>query len=182
MTLFDLLDVGAQDTLDSEPVSKSAEAFKTISEVSEMLDVPQHVLRFWESKFSQIKPLKRNGGRRYYRPQDIDTLISIKHLLYKQGYTIKGARKAFDKKLAGEIRQQEELDIGAAQAPATTLDALFNLTAANQPEAEAYQGAVVPQAPLEAVADVVSSGASRARLLGIKTELEDLRDMLKAIA
>ncbi len=75
---------------------KSPTALRTISEAAEMLDVPQHVLRFWETKFSQIKPLKRNGGRRFYRPQDIDVLQQIKHLLYSQGYTIKGAKKAVD--------------------------------------------------------------------------------------
>lgn len=75
---------------------KAPNALRTISEASEMLDVPQHVLRFWETKFNQIKPLKRNGGRRFYRPQDIEILQQIKHLLYAQGYTIKGAKKAID--------------------------------------------------------------------------------------
>jgi DNA-binding transcriptional MerR regulator len=75
---------------------KSPNALRTISEASEILDVPQHVLRFWETKFTQIKPLKRNGGRRFYRPQDLDILQQIKHLLYSQGYTIKGAKKAVD--------------------------------------------------------------------------------------
>lgn len=79
----------------SSLVQKAPGAFKTISEAAELLDVPQHVLRFWESKFPQIKPTKLRGGRRYYRPQDIETLLTIKDLLYKQGYTIKGARKAF---------------------------------------------------------------------------------------
>jgi DNA-binding transcriptional MerR regulator len=75
---------------------KSPSALRTISEAAEMLDVPQHVLRFWETKFAQIKPLKRNGGRRFYRPEDIAVLQQIKHLLYKQGYTIKGAKKAIE--------------------------------------------------------------------------------------
>ncbi len=75
---------------------KAPGALRTISEASEMLEVPQHVLRFWETKFNQIKPLKRNGGRRFYRPQDLDILQQIKHLLYAQGYTIKGAKKAID--------------------------------------------------------------------------------------
>ncbi len=75
--------------------SKAPGAFKTISEVADILDVPQHVLRFWESKFPQIKPLKMRGGRRYYRPEDIAALVSIKELLYKEGYTIDGAKKAF---------------------------------------------------------------------------------------
>jgi len=81
---------------DDTKKDKSPNALRTISEASEILDVPQHVLRFWETKFSQIKPLKRNGGRRFYRPQDLDVLQQIKHLLYSQGYTIKGAKKAVD--------------------------------------------------------------------------------------
>ena len=72
---------------------KSAFAFRTISEVSKELQVPTHVLRFWESKFSSIKPLKRGGGRRYYRPEDLDLLREIKSLLYDDGYTIKGVQK-----------------------------------------------------------------------------------------
>lgn len=72
---------------------KSPDAFRTISEASQALDVPAHVLRFWESKFPQISPLKRAGGRRFYRPQDLDLLRGIKRLLYEDGYTIKGARK-----------------------------------------------------------------------------------------
>jgi len=74
-------------------VQKSDDAFRTISEVAEELDVPQHVLRFWESKFTQIKPLKRAGGRRYYRPDDIGLLRGIRSLLYSDGYTIKGVQK-----------------------------------------------------------------------------------------
>ena len=72
---------------------KSATAFRTISEVATELDLPQHVLRFWETKFSQIRPLKRGGGRRYYRPEDIDLLRQIRGLLYDNGYTIKGVQK-----------------------------------------------------------------------------------------
>ncbi len=73
--------------------SKSAGAFRTISEVADELDVAQHVLRFWESKFPQVRPLKRGGGRRYYRPEDVDLLRRIRSLLYDEGYTIKGAQK-----------------------------------------------------------------------------------------
>jgi DNA-binding transcriptional MerR regulator len=72
---------------------KSAAAFRTISEVAGELDVAQHVLRFWESKFPQVRPLKRGGGRRYYRPEDVDLLRQIRSLLYEEGYTIKGAQK-----------------------------------------------------------------------------------------
>jgi DNA-binding transcriptional MerR regulator len=73
--------------------AKSASAFRTISEVAEDLDVPSHVLRFWETKFSQIRPLKRGGGRRYYRPEDVELLRRIRQLLYRDGYTIKGVQR-----------------------------------------------------------------------------------------
>ena len=74
---------------------KSVNAFRTISEVATEMDLPQHVLRFWESKFSQIKPMKRGGGRRYYRPEDLEVLVRIRTLLYEDGYTIKGVQKLF---------------------------------------------------------------------------------------
>lgn len=74
-------------------MEKSPEAFRTISEVAEDLDVPQHVLRFWESKFAHIRPMKRGGGRRYYRPGDIELLRGIRHLLYGEGFTIRGVQK-----------------------------------------------------------------------------------------
>ncbi|HEX3498202.1 MAG TPA: MerR family transcriptional regulator [Stellaceae bacterium] len=73
--------------------AKSAGAFRTISEVAEELDVPQHVLRFWESKFTQVRPLKRGGGRRYYRPEDVLLLRRIRQCLYQDGYTIKGVQR-----------------------------------------------------------------------------------------
>ena len=79
-------------------MQKSASAYKTISEVSEMLDIPAHVLRFWESKFSQLNPMKRSGGRRYYRLEDIAVLKTIKSLLYDDGYTIKGAQASLSKR------------------------------------------------------------------------------------
>jgi DNA-binding transcriptional MerR regulator len=74
-------------------LDKSPDAFRTISEVAEDLDLPQHVLRFWETRFNHIKPLKRGGGRRYYRPDDVDLLKGIRHLLYGEGYTIKGVQR-----------------------------------------------------------------------------------------
>jgi len=77
----------------SGAMDKSPDAFRTISEVAEDLDLPQHVLRFWETRFAHIKPLKRGGGRRYYRPDDIDLLKGIRHLLYGEGYTIKGVQR-----------------------------------------------------------------------------------------
>jgi DNA-binding transcriptional MerR regulator len=74
-------------------MDKSPDAFRTISEVAEELDLPQHVLRFWETRFNQIKPMKRGGGRRYYRPQDVELIKGIRHMLYDEGYTIKGVQK-----------------------------------------------------------------------------------------
>ena len=74
-------------------IPKSPDAFRTIGEVSEALAVPQHVLRFWETKFTQIKPLKRGGGRRYYRPEDVALLRHIRHLLHAEGYTVRGVQK-----------------------------------------------------------------------------------------
>ena len=74
-------------------MEKSVDAFRTISEAAEELDVPQHVLRFWETRFSQIRPMKRGGGRRYYRPEDMDLLRTIRSLLYGEGYTIRGVQR-----------------------------------------------------------------------------------------
>lgn len=74
-------------------MEKSPEAFRTISEAAEELNLPQHVLRFWETRFATIKPLKRGGGRRYYRPEDVLLLKGIRHLLYDQGFTIKGVQR-----------------------------------------------------------------------------------------
>ena len=74
-------------------MDKAPDAFRTISEVAQELDIPQHVLRFWETRFTQIKPMKRSGGRRYYRPDDVDQLKGIRRLLYGEGYTIRGVQR-----------------------------------------------------------------------------------------
>ncbi len=76
-----------------DSTGKSPEAFRTISEVADALGVPQHVLRFWETRFSQVRPLKRAGGRRYYRPEDIALIRRIRDLLYDEGYSIRGVQK-----------------------------------------------------------------------------------------
>ena len=101
----------------SRPAGKSAAAFRTISEVSDELDVPQHVLRFWEGKFSQVRPLKRGGGRRYYRPEDIDLLRRIRDLLYSEGYTIKGVQRLL-REGRGKDGEVEESTPPVAAAPA----------------------------------------------------------------
>ncbi len=93
------------------PKGKSAAAFRTISEVAAILDVPQHVLRFWETRFSQIKPLKRGGGRRYYRPEDVSLLQEIRRLLYSEGYTIKGVQRLMKD---GLFKARDSDEVGAA--------------------------------------------------------------------
>lgn len=93
---------------DARTVKKSAGAFRTISEVSDELDLPQHVLRFWETKFPQIKPMKRGGGRRYYRPEDIQLLDRIRRWLYEDGYTIKGVQKLLKDGVSGDEDGVEE--------------------------------------------------------------------------
>jgi len=107
-------------------LSKSAAAFRTISEVAGELDVAQHVLRFWESKFPQVRPMKRGGGRRYYRPEDVDLLRQIRSLLYEEGYTIKGAQKllraqrrgaADDAENGGGLAIEPSAEAGAPPAP-----------------------------------------------------------------
>jgi DNA-binding transcriptional MerR regulator len=111
-------------------MEKSPDAFRTISEVADDLDLPQHVLRFWETRFPQIKPMKRGGGRRYYRPEDVELLKGIRHLLYDHGYTIKGVQKLL--KTNGN-----KFVAAAASGDLATMEAL-----AAQSEAE--------QAPLQA--------------------------------
>src|SRR6201995_1689742 len=95
------------------PRAKSAEAFRTISEVATELDVPQHVLRFWESRFAQIKPVKRAGGRRFYRPDDVDLLRGIRSLLYVDGLTIRGVQKILKERGLRHVAM-----MGRGQAPA----------------------------------------------------------------
>ena len=101
--------------------AKSPEAFRTISEVADDLDVPQHVLRFWETKFGQLRPLKRGGGRRYYRPEDIALLRRIRDLLYAEGYTIRGVQKLFREQSVSpaKLARAEATTAAAAPEPAT---------------------------------------------------------------
>jgi DNA-binding transcriptional MerR regulator len=124
-------DVGARRN------EKSASAFRTISEVATELDVPQHVLRFWETKFSQVRPLKRGGGRRYYRPEDVDLLRAIRKLLYEEGYTIKGVQRLMregvfrsraQEMAAAETAEPAELPV-AEHEPAAEPDLLDAVTA-----------------------------------------------------
>ncbi len=101
-------------------MSKSAEAFRTISEVAEVLDTPAHVLRFWESRFSQIKPVKRAGGRRYYRPTDVALLGGIKQLLHHDGLTIRGVQKILREQGARHVAGLAGLEFDEADTPPAT--------------------------------------------------------------
>ncbi|MFZ5781303.1 MAG: MerR family transcriptional regulator [Pseudomonadota bacterium] len=152
-------------------VEKSAQAFRTISEVASELDVPQHVLRFWESKFSQVRPLKRGGGRRYYRPEDVDLLKRIRTLLYEDGYTIKGVQRLL-KEGRGRLPQQR-LDIAAESA----LESLRIVSA----RAEAMAGG---RQPLPRTGPQPATAPPRAAMLDlhkrreIEAVLEDLEQAL----
>ncbi|MGS1093437.1 MerR family transcriptional regulator [Aquamicrobium terrae] len=115
-------------------MEKSPDAFRTISEVAEELDLPQHVLRFWETRFTQIKPMKRGGGRRYYRPQDVELIKGIRHMLYDQGYTIKGVQKLLRENGNQFLVAIGNGDLAAVEAIAQRKQAeAVELTPASQP-------------------------------------------------
>ena len=134
-------------------LEKSSAAFRTISEVAQELDVPQHVLRFWETRFTQIRPLKRGGGRRYYRPEDVALLRLIRELLYNEGYTIKGVQKLIRE---GALKQRlAEIESEVVASAAASIDALPAIK--------------------------VEDEALRGRLRALLTELEDLRERLRAV-
>lgn len=119
-------------------MEKSPDAFRTISEVAEDLDLPQHVLRFWETRFSQIKPMKRGGGRRYYRPQDVELIKGIRHMLYDQGYTIKGVQKLLRENGNQFLVAIGSGDVAAVEAIAQRkqVEAASPLTPAAQPRGQ----------------------------------------------
>jgi len=147
---------------------KAATAFRTISEVANELGVKQHVLRFWETKFSQLKPLKRGGGRRYYRPEDIDLLKAVHRLLYTEGYTIKGVQK-----LLREAGKKQIVTVFSEDgATDSSLDA-----------AEMKNGARVGEEPKQASVSGVGAAnltpEQRASLEAVLAELKDLRGMIK---
>ena len=146
--------------------SKSAGAFRTISEVADELDVAQHVLRFWESKFPQVRPLKRGGGRRYYRPEDVDLLRRIRSLLYEEGYTIKGAQKLLKGQRRPTTRQstKDRSDL--------TADTLVE-----EPSHDCDAAAV--KEPSEDAKATVLAPALKQSLSAMRDELTELRDLLK---
>ena len=148
--------------------AKSAGAFRTISEVAGELDVPQHVLRFWETRFTQIRPLKRAGGRRYYRPEDVDLLRRIRELLYKHGYTIKGVQKL----LRDGARADDSAGAGVQPGPEEHEPMM--------PVAHTRPATAEPIAPSR---PAVAGGAGRIDRASIESaisELEGLRQLLRA--
>jgi DNA-binding transcriptional MerR regulator len=107
--------------------AKSPNAFRTISEVADGIGIPQHVLRFWESKFSQIKPMKRGGGRRYYRPEDVEIIEAIRRLLHDDGYTIKGAQKLLrEHGVKAVIQQTYVVQVNDEEKPTVEVLAVAN--------------------------------------------------------
>jgi len=155
---------------------KSPEAFRTISEAAEELNVPQHVLRFWESRFSQIRPLKRAGGRRFYRPEDVELLRGIRALLYDEGYTIKGAQKVLRERgvrhVAGIGRSDAEAFSPGPRTPPSADDPGTSHTMAM------VDAAFASEADDEAPGGTLD-GEQRERLKEILQELLDLKERLR---
>lgn len=166
---------------------KSPSAFRTISEVADELHIPQHVLRFWETRFPQVKPLKRGGGRRYYRPDDIALLRSISHLLYIQGYTIKGVQRllregggalADDIPPASETERAENEGAVPHEPPAAASDADDERDAAR---ADAPAPAASAEGAPAAARDVVRDEAAAAEIARLRAALRDVLAELEAI-
>ena len=151
---------------------KSASAFRTISEVSQDLDVPQHVLRFWETKFTQIKPLKRAGGRRYYRPEDISLLRCIRDLLYADGFTIRGVQKRLrEKGVKGLVAEMEGGVSATEQVVVTPSIGAVSDTAADTPKVQIEELRSMEPAPSQSQP---VSPKNKAELAAVKDELEGL--------
>jgi len=151
--------------------AKSATAFRTISEVAEDLDVPSHVLRFWETKFSQIRPLKRGGGRRYYRPEDVDLLRRIRQLLYRDGYTIKGVQRLLRDKGDG-------LDVDPPSPPPAVAPVIPAAAPAPQRALPAAVPAFPPRPEAMPEAKTAPGSKSNKQITDLIDELEDLRVLL----
>ncbi len=164
---------------------KGPAAFRTIGEASEELGVPQHVLRFWETKFTQLKPLKRAGGRRYYRPEDMALLTRIRDLLYQEGFTIKGARRHLRQKGGNAVEAEQELDGQEVSTAAEEEEAPVLAAAPAEPVAESVPPEPPPAAPaplFEASERAEEADRLRDALRSLHAELVDLRRSLGAPA
>ena len=150
-------------------MSKSQDAFRTISEVAEELDLPQHVLRFWETRFKQIRPMKRGGGRRYYRPDDVELLKGIRHLLYGQGYTIKGVQRI--------LKEQGNRFVASAAEGDVALLVGDDLAQAAPPDTPVKQAVPVVQVEKQAPAKSASETPD-GQLQGVLAELLECKRML----
>ena len=150
-------------------MTKTAEAFRTISEVAEELEVPKHVLRFWEGRFPQIRPMKRGGGRRYYRPEDMALLRGICHLLHAEGYTIKGVQKILREQGVDTVKR---FGADPAALPTPVAAAPVPAPAAKRTGKKTATAASAPTHALPSKADV------RERLLAAIAELENCRGIL----
>jgi DNA-binding transcriptional MerR regulator len=155
-------------------MSKSLEAFRTISEVANELAVPKHVLRFWEGKFPQIKPMKRGGGRRYYRPEDMILLRGIRHLLHAEGYTIKGVQKI--------LREQGIDQVKAFAEKAALLETNQGKGKRGRPPRIKTEAAVAapakrPQSRQELIDHLISELEACRTLLGTKLAKSTARDV-----
>ena len=183
-------------------MEKAPDAFRTISEVADEVNVPQHVLRFWESRFAQIRPLKRGGGRRYYRPEDIDLLRGVRHLLYSEGYTIRGVQRilreeglAFVQSVwrsdSRDLPEVDEADDEAADSSVTHEEPRFFAKAPSRPEPQPSVARPEPQMPSPAPqpqSPALSSPAQHAgakpvgrdKLQAVVDELQECRRVLEA--
>ncbi len=152
-------------------MAKSRDAFRTISEVSDLLDTPAHVLRFWESKFSQIKPIKRAGGRRYYRPEDMELLGGIKALLHDQGMTIKGVQKLLREKgikhvaAMGPSPLDDGEDVVIDSLKAVEAEAAPQIAPPEAPDPAPLKPRLVPTIPADPDNDAFTGGPRFAALL-----------------
>ena len=167
--------------------AKSPEAFRTISEVSAELDVPQHVLRFWESRFVQIRPVKRAGGRRYYRPEDIDLLRGIRALLYSDGFTIRGVQKILRERGLRHVAQLGRASCGAAiDDQVSHASAGFDGANANDDAGSTGARAALEESPMLAhthaapATEVRLTWAQREKLELLLSELLHLKARLQA--
>ncbi len=158
--------------------AKSPDAFRTISEVAADLDVPQHVLRFWETKFSQIRPLKRGGGRRYYRPEDVDLLRRIRTLLYGEGYTIKGVQKVLREGGRGAVDAAAAAVAAPARHEGHEADAETASLDFDEHEPEQEPAEVEETLEAEAEAHDHLGAKERERLADLKNELLELKALL----
>ena len=168
--------------------NKAPGAFRTIGEVAIDLEVPQHVLRFWESKFEQVKPLKRGGGRRYYRPEDVDLLRGIRHLLYSDGYTIKGAQKLLRERGSKSVMESGQF-LSGGETSRAGVDATYTRRQGGTSFGEISDPP--PELPLSVAAQSGNSHGldrmkkgdltplQRGKLQHLVAELAELRDILR---